>query len=44
MKIIIPVSSFGERFRRVGFQMPKPLIEVDGKLIIEHVVNMFPGE
>ena len=24
--------------------MPKPLIEVDGKPIIEHVVNMFPGE
>ena len=44
MKIIIPVSSFGERFRRVGYQMPKPLIEVDGKPIIEHVVNMFPGE
>ena len=38
------MSGFGERFRRAGYQMPKPLIEVDGKPIIEHVVNMFPGE
>lgn len=43
MQIIIPMSGFGERFRRVGYTLPKPLIEVEGKPIIEHVVEMFPG-
>ena len=44
MKIIIPMSGFGERFRRAGYTVPKPLILIDGKPIIEHVVEMFPGE
>lgn len=44
MQIVIPMSGFGERFRRAGYQMPKPLIPIDGKPIIEHVVDMFPGE
>ena len=38
------MSGFGERFRRAGYSVPKPLIEVDGKPIIQYVVNMFPGE
>lgn len=44
MQIIIPMSGFGERFRRAGYQKPKPLIEIDGKTIIEHVVDLFSGE
>ncbi|MBM5461551.1 NTP transferase domain-containing protein [Pseudomonas sp. P66] len=44
MQIIIPMSGFGERFRRAGYSVPKPLIEIDGKPIIGHVINMFPGE
>jgi NDP-sugar pyrophosphorylase family protein len=44
MQIVIPMSGFGERFRRAGYQVPKPLIPVDGKPIIAHVVDMFPGE
>jgi len=44
MQIVIPMSGFGERFRRAGYEVPKPLITVDGKAIIEHVVEMFPGE
>ena len=44
MQIIIPMSGFGERFRKVGYSVPKPLIEVDGKTIIEHIVEMFPGQ
>ena len=44
MQIVIPMSGFGERFRSVGYTVPKPLIEVDGKTIIEHIVKMFPGE
>lgn len=38
------MSGFGERFRRAGYMVPKPLIEIDGKPIIAHVVDMFPGE
>ena len=44
MQIIIPMSGFGERFRRVGYTVPKPLIEVEGKPIIAHIIDMFSGE
>ena len=44
MQIVIPMSGFGERFRRAGYTTPKPLIEIDGKPIVAHVVDMFPGE
>lgn len=44
MQIVIPMSGFGERFRRAGYALPKPLIEIDGKPIIAHVIDMFPGE
>ena len=44
MQIVVPMSGFGSRFKAAGYQYPKPLIEVDGKPIIEHVVSMFPGE
>jgi NDP-sugar pyrophosphorylase family protein len=44
VQIIIPMSGFGERFRRAGYAVPKPLIEIDGKPIIAHVIDMFPGE
>lgn len=44
MQIIIPMSGEGARFKRAGYTDLKPLIKVDGKPIIEHVVNLFPGE
>lgn len=44
MQIVIPMSGFGERFRKAGYAVPKPLIVVEGKPIIAHVVDMFPGE
>ena len=44
MQVIIPMSGFGERFRKAGYSIPKPLIVVDEKPIIQHVVEMFPGE
>ena len=44
MQIIIPMSGVGQRFIDAGYKDPKPLIEIDGKPIIEHVVNLFPGE
>ncbi|MEM9103096.1 MAG: NTP transferase domain-containing protein [Pseudomonadota bacterium] len=44
MQIIIPMSGVGQRFINAGYQQPKPLIEIDGKPIIQHVVELFPGE
>lgn len=44
MQIVVPMSGFGERFRRAGYSVPKPLIPVDGRPIIAHVMNLFPGE
>jgi NDP-sugar pyrophosphorylase family protein len=44
LQIIIPMSGFGERFRRAGYTVPKPLIQIDNKPIIGHVIDMFPGE
>jgi len=44
MQIVIPMSGFGERFRKAGYTVPKPMIEVGGKPIIAHVMDMFPGE
>ncbi|BDT74664.1 hypothetical protein PKF022_03290 [Polynucleobacter sp. KF022] len=38
------MSGFGERFRRAGYTIPKPLIEVDGRPFIGHVIDLFPGE
>ena len=44
MKIVIPMSGMGNRFVKAGYQTPKPLIEMDGISIIEHIIKMFPGE
>jgi len=44
VQIVIPMSGFGERFRRAGYTVPKPMIVVDGKPIIAHVLDLFPGE
>lgn len=44
MQIIIPMSGFGERFRRAGYNIPKPLIEIESKPVIAHVIDLFPGE
>lgn len=44
MQIVIPMSGYGERFRRAGYKVPKPLIQVEGRPIISHVIDLFPGE
>ena len=38
------MSGKGERFRKAGYLNPKPLIEINNKPIIAHVLDMFPGE
>ena len=44
MQLIIPMSGKGERFKKAGYSQPKPLIEINNKPIIAHVLDMFPGE
>jgi NDP-sugar pyrophosphorylase family protein len=43
MQIVIPMSGFGERFRKAGYTVPKPLIDIDGRPIISYVIEMFPN-
>jgi len=43
MQLIIPMSGIGKRFKNAGYELPKPFIQISGKPIVEHVVEMFPG-
>ena len=44
MKVLIPMSGYGERFRKVGYLVPKPLIQIDKYKMIEHVIKMFSDD
>lgn len=37
--IVIPMAGAGSRFKVAGYEMPKPFIDVNGKMMIEHVLN-----
>jgi len=39
MNVLIPMAGAGSRFAHAGYTFPKPLIEVNGKPMIEVVVN-----
>jgi len=39
MKVLIPMAGAGTRFQKDGFLLPKPLIEVNGKPMIQTVVE-----
>jgi len=39
MKILIPMAGEGSRFSKEGYTFPKPLIDVRGKPMIQHVVE-----
>lgn len=39
--VIIPMSGLGTRFINAGYSTPKPLIEVDGKPILEHLIELY---
>ena len=43
-QLVIPMSGFGERFRKHGYQVPKPLIRVAGAPMIQHVSDMYPDD
>lgn len=45
LNIVIPMAGRGSRFANVGYKLPKPLIEVHGKPMIEFVThNITPKE
>lgn len=39
MKVLIPMAGEGSRFAKQGYQFPKPLIDVNGKPMIQNVVE-----
>lgn len=43
VQLVIPMSGLGKRFLDAGYKDPKPLIQVDGKPMVQHVVELFPG-
>ena len=45
INIVIPMAGRGSRFAQAGYRMPKPLIDVHGKPMIEYVTrNVTPNE
>ena len=39
LNVVIPMAGRGSRFSKVGYTVPKPLIEVDGKPLIQIVID-----
>ena len=44
MKIIIPMTGKSKRFKEIGINTPKQFLPINNKTIIEHTLDMFPGE
>jgi len=44
MKIIVPMAGTGQRFVDKGYVDPKPIIRVNGKRIIEYILDMFSDD
>ncbi|MGN1039657.1 MAG: hypothetical protein ACI4PI_03140, partial [Oscillospiraceae bacterium] len=43
INIIIPMAGAGSRFQVAGYEVPKPFIEFNSKMMIEHVLASFEG-
>ena len=39
INIVVPMAGLGSRFRNAGIETPKPLIEVEGRKIVEHAIS-----
>ena len=44
MKVVVPMSGMASRFGSAGYKIPKYLIEVDGKTVIEHIIDLYPKD
>lgn len=42
LNIIIPMAGKGARFQKEGYDVAKPFIEFNGKMMIEHVLDAMP--
>ena len=42
-QLVIPMSGSGQRFLDKGYKVPKPLIPIDGKPLVAHVLDMYPN-
>ena len=38
------MSGLSSRFTDAGYTIPKHLIEIDGKRVIEHIINLYPKD
>ena len=43
INIVIPMAGAGSRFMSAGYDIPKPFIEFNNKMMIEHVLEAFEG-
>ena len=41
--VVIPMAGAGSRFKIAGYDLPKPFIEFNEKMMIEHVLESFSG-
>ena len=41
INVVIPMAGAGSRFRVAGYSLPKPFIEFNDKMMIEHVLSSF---
>ncbi len=39
MNLLVPLAGRGKRFAEKGYKLPKPLVDVDGKTMIERVID-----
>ena len=44
MKVIIPMTGKSKRFKNAGIDLPKQFLEVENKMIAQHILDMFPEE
>lgn len=44
MNVVITLAGHSRRFQAAGYTIPKFLIELDGKIMLEHVLDMFSPE
>lgn len=39
LNVVIPMAGAGSRFKIAGYSMPKPFIDINGKMMIDHVLE-----
>jgi NDP-sugar pyrophosphorylase family protein len=43
MRVVVPMAGMGGRFIAAGYAEPKPLVRIDGRPVIEHLLAQFPS-